>query len=134
MKRTLFLATPLLFSCWFTAATAGEEIKVSEPAAIPLTPSEVSKAKSLPTYRHVGESYEVHEIVEADGTRRIFRPMQAPPRRRAFIRGNYRYEPRIRDIRMLPVNRTMPQTMPGSIETLPVLPPRVDGYFVVPIE
>jgi hypothetical protein len=55
-----------------------------------------------------------------------------PPRRRAFIKGNYRYEPTLRDIRMLPVSTTLPQTMPGSIETLPVLPPMADGYFIIP--
>lgn len=134
MKRTLSLAAPLLVSCWVAAASAGEEIKVSEPAPIALTPNEVSKARVLPMYRHVGESQEIHEIIEPDGTRRILRAMPAPTRRRAFVRGNNRYEPRIRDIRYLPVNKTMPQTIPGSIETLPVLPPRVGGYFVVPIE
>ena len=64
--------------------------------------------------------------------RGLFRRWVSPPGP-AFTVDNNRYEPRIRDIRDIPINSTMPRTLPGSIETLPLLPAMDGDYFVVPM-
>ena len=42
-----------------------------------------------------------------------------------FCDGAYRYEPRLRDVRLLPAT----SSLPGNREALAVLPPYRDGYF-----
>lgn len=62
--------------------------------------------------------------------RRIIPSRYAKP----FNNGPYRYEPRIGDIRDTPRLRTLPgEGYDGSPrETLPIIPPRDRGYFVIP--
>lgn len=58
----------------------------------------------------------------------------APRRRTAFIVDNTRYEPVIRDIRMVPNGETLPGGAAGQRETLPSLPAKTrSGYFLLPI-
>lgn len=85
-----------------------------------------------PVYQdRMDQAFELREVKAPDGTITLER-IAVPVRRQAFIMGNDRYEPRIRDIRLVPVSTTLPQTISGSIDTLPVLPPQSDGYFVIP--
>lgn len=62
--------------------------------------------------------------------RRIIPSRYAKP----FNNGPYRYEPRIGDIRDVPRQVTLPgEGFDGSPrETLPIIPPRDRGYFVIP--
>lgn len=51
---------------------------------------------------------------------------------RSFICGNDRYDPVIRDIRLVPNSYMLPGGDFGRRETLPILPAREFGYFVTP--
>ncbi|MGL4461080.1 MAG: hypothetical protein ACRDD1_15170 [Planctomycetia bacterium] len=48
------------------------------------------------------------------------------------LKNKTRYEPSLRDVRLLPHERTLPGGAPGREETLPILPPRSNGYFLLP--
>lgn len=50
----------------------------------------------------------------------------------SFMCGNDRYDPMIRDIRLVPNSRMLPGGDFGRRETLPVLPAREFGFFVTP--
>jgi hypothetical protein len=49
-----------------------------------------------------------------------------------FDEFGYRYEPKIRDIRLVPNSTTLPGGVVGSPDTFPLLPPAQSGYFRLP--
>lgn len=51
-----------------------------------------------------------------------------------FVAGAYRYEPRIRDIRYVRQHDGLPGHDAGIAETLPVIPARRWGFFVLPVD
>jgi hypothetical protein len=67
--------------------------------------------------------------------RQAFRPFRVrreffePNRPVLFDDSGYRYEPKIRDIRMVPNSTTLPGGMIGAVDTFPLLPPTQGGYF-----
>ena len=50
-----------------------------------------------------------------------------------IVTESVRYEPKIRDMRALPAPTTLPGGAMGQRETLPVLPARENGLFLVPV-
>lgn len=60
----------------------------------------------------------------------FLRRIVPPPTARPCVRGVYRYEPRIGDIRDLPRELTLPGNE-GQRESLWTIPPREKGYFVL---
>lgn len=136
MKPYLPAAAILLACCDAGLAVAGPDTPIAVTSSTEKTISEVRPRRIIfaggrfvnqTNHTEPAKIIEIEETPQPVYVRRVVRP-----RRQAFIMGNNRYEPRLRDIRLLPVGTTLPQTMPGSIETLPVLPPQVDGYFVIP--
>jgi hypothetical protein len=63
---------------------------------------------------------------------RACRSKDCEPCPQAFVIGDTRYEPRLRDIRLVPATRTLPGADFGLGETIPALPPRKAGYFQLP--
>lgn len=97
------------------------------------------------------ESSPVVEVIEPDaaGPNVIFDGRQAKPRRpllrwlfgkryyvcpsaKPFVVDGVRYEPVLRDIRLVPRTHQLPGNDSGIPETLPVLPMYRGGYFLLP--
>lgn len=131
MKPYLSAAAILLVCCDVGVVVAGPESPKVSTTTTEAKPRRIIFANGR-FVSQPGEAQEPRTIIIEEDVAPAPVYYHRPQRRKAFIKGNYRYEPTLRDIRLLPVDSTLPRTTSGSIETLPVLPPRVDGYFVIP--